>query len=90
MLDVVAVGEAPAWARVYEEQYRCGPRTLVHVVYVMPIDFDPVIAEWVEVGIYPVRTINVFLHLASLPILQLEAWMTLGLTGIVVDRGVFC
>src|SRR5207249_12340879 len=75
---MVAVREAPAWAWVYEEQYRCVPRSLVHIVDGVSLDFDPVIMKRVEVGIHPVRTTGLLLHLASLPVLQLEAWMTPG------------
>ena len=89
MLDVVAVGEAPTWAWVYEEQEGCVPWSLVYVVDGVSVDFNPVIVKRVEVGINPVRTTNVFLHLVSFLVLQLEPWMAPGLASIVVDRGVF-
>src|SRR2546426_9306763 len=90
MLDVVAVGEAPTWAWVYEEQEGCVPWSLVDVVDGVSVDFDPVIVKRVEVGIHPVRTTDVFLHLASLLAPKLEARMAPGFSRIVVHRGVFC
>jgi hypothetical protein len=70
MLDVVAVCEAPTWTRVYEEQYRCVPRSLVHIMEGMSIDFNPVIVKGVEFGVHPVRTTRVFfLHLRSFLVL---------------------
>src|SRR5207244_8338664 len=89
MLDVVAVGEAPTWAWAYEEQEGCVPWSLVYVVDGVSVDFNPVIVKRVEVGIHPVRTTDVFLHLASLLVLQFEAWITPGLASVVVDRGGF-
>src|SRR2546428_13005181 len=75
---MVAVREAPTWTWVYEEQYRCVPRSLVHIVDGVSLDFDPVIMKRVEVGIHPVRTTGLLLHLPPLPVLQLEAWITPG------------
>src|SRR5881397_2271141 len=77
-LHVPLSNQAAARAWVYEEQYRCVPRSLVHIVDGVSLDFNPVIMKRVEVGIHPVRTTDLLLHLASLLVLQLEAWMTPG------------
>src|SRR5256712_13578401 len=87
MLDVVAVGEAPTWAWVYEEQEGCVPWCLVYVGDGGSVDFNPVIVKRVEVGINPDSTTNDFLHLVSFLVQHLEPWMAPALASIVVDRG---